>query len=458
MPWGAVATGLASAVGGKVISGALGGAGGGGGTSGGSAPPVYIPSNQAGADTNFNQNLQQYQNSVYGTQNLVNPYEQQLLGSQFNNPYANVAQANANQAGIDYEQNAANATQQVGAAYGYASQQMGNAQDMSHLYNSGLSNVQNSSNNLYNMAGASNSNYQNLMNYQSGQLPAIQNSQNNLYGAGNQVLNTSMDPQGALYNQTLQQVTDQSRAGEYARGIQSSPYGAAVEASNNQNFNLNWQNQQLARETQGLSAAQGAYGSAQGMGNSYTGTQAALQAGQNEQYTGLTNSAQNQYTNYLNSMNQSNALNTQNIGASQQNALNLGNAGAQSAYNAGQAPYGTYQQIYGNQNQAIGNYNNSQQPYLSGLNQIQSNDLGYMNYGQSAQNQGYQQNMGNNQASQQAISQFSGPVSSALQNTNWGNLLGTSGYNAPMGMQSVSAGNLPTNFGTGDVFSGFSSY
>lgn len=438
---GAIGTALGSSLGGSD------GGGGGGGTAGGNAPPVYVPKDQQGADTNFNSNKAEYETWLRNQQQQLNPYNQQLLQSQFSNPYANIAQANSNQAGQDYEQLGKNATVAGGQAWNYANQQLNNANQSNALYQAGLGNVQHSTDALYGMAGQSNQNYQGLMDYQKGQLGNIQQSQGNLYGSGNQVLNTAFDPQNALYNQQQQLNTDQSRASEYARGIQSSPYGAALENQSNQNFNLNWQNQQLARQTQGLQAAQGAYGSAQGMGNSYTGAQAGLQAGQNEQYAGLTNAATSQYSNYLSAMNQSNLANSQNLAGAQQNAFALQNQGAQSAVNAGQAPYNTFQQVYGNQNQALQNFAGNNQNYLQGLNQLQSNDLGYMNFAQGAQNQGFNQNAFNNQQQQQAISSIAGPLSNGLQNTNWANV-----GNTVKGWFNGSSGDDYSNYGDASFY------
>lgn len=99
-----------------------------------------------------------------------------------------------------------------------------------------------------------------------------------LVGAGNsllpyasQIMNTGFDPQQQLYNRTLQQVQDQSRAGEAARGIASTPYGAGLENQATGNFNIDWQNQQLGRQTQAAGAAgslvgQGAQTAGQGVG------------------------------------------------------------------------------------------------------------------------------------------------------------------------------------------------
>ncbi len=73
-------------------------------------------------------------------------------------------------------------------------------------------------------------------------------------GAG-AVMNTAFDPQKALYDRTAQQLQDQVRVGEAARGITMSPYGAGVENKAMSDFNIDWQNAQLARQVSGLGAA-----------------------------------------------------------------------------------------------------------------------------------------------------------------------------------------------------------
>ena len=77
----------------------------------------------------------------------------------------------------------------------------------------------------------------------------------NLINAQNQILQTSMDPQQALYNQLLQQTTDQTRAGETARGLAMSPVGQQLESNALNQFNIDWQNQQLNRQIAGANAA-----------------------------------------------------------------------------------------------------------------------------------------------------------------------------------------------------------
>jgi len=80
-------------------------------------------------------------------------------------------------------------------------------------------------------------------------------------------LNLGADPQQALYNRTAQQVQDQTRAAEAARGINTTPYGAGIEGQTMANFNIDWQNQLLQRN---IAAAQSA-GNTLGAGAGVTG-------------------------------------------------------------------------------------------------------------------------------------------------------------------------------------------
>jgi len=91
---------------------------------------------------------------------------------------------------------------------------------------------------------------------------SIQGAGNLQQGAG-QILQNSFDPQNALYAKLFQQNQDQGNVQNVMSGVGSSPYGAGVADQNNQNFNINWQNQQLGREATGLGAATSAYGAAQ---------------------------------------------------------------------------------------------------------------------------------------------------------------------------------------------------
>jgi len=92
---------------------------------------------------------------------------------------------------------------------------------------------------------------QQMVQYQQG-AQAAQGQQANLYGAGNQLMQTALDPRNALYDRTQQQLTDQVRAGQAARGIGVSGEGASEENQAMSNFNIDWQNQQLTRQLQGV--------------------------------------------------------------------------------------------------------------------------------------------------------------------------------------------------------------
>lgn len=96
------------------------------------------------------------------------------------------------------------------------------------------------------------------------------------------IFNQSMDPQQALYARTLQQVQDQTRAGNAATGVGTTPYGAGIEAQQLRDFNIDWQNQQLQRQIAGAQAGGGLIGQGAGL----VGQGAALQANAPGQYTG----------------------------------------------------------------------------------------------------------------------------------------------------------------------------
>lgn len=92
----------------------------------------------------------------------------------------------------------------------------------------------------------------------------------NLFAAGDAALRAGVDPQNELYNRTQQQVQAQARAAQYDRGIQTTPLGASSEAGDMSNFNIDWQNNQLARILQGIQGGAAAYGAG---GNAIAGGQ-----------------------------------------------------------------------------------------------------------------------------------------------------------------------------------------
>ncbi|HEX8838242.1 MAG TPA: hypothetical protein VF748_14970 [Candidatus Acidoferrum sp.] len=200
---------------------------------------------------------------------------------------------------------------------------------------------------------------------------------NTLPGIAGNVLNTSMDPQQALYNRTLQQTQDQSRAGLEARGLDMTPYGAGVEGQTLSNFNIDWQNQQLLRQIQGAQTAGGLLTQGGNLANLGTGIQntapgqylsasglpygaySTVGGGQNAAINSLlgigTSGANLQnlpisdYLSYLQTGNQSNQVANQNYGLQLQaqnqqfnEQMKLGSLLGGSIYGLGQSPFGQY--------------------------------------------------------------------------------------------------------------------
>ena len=95
---------------------------------------------------------------------------------------------------------------------------------------------------------------------------SMQGAQNLQQGAGS-ILNTAFDPQQQLYQKMFQQNQDMANVQNSMSGVGTTPYGAGVADQSNQNFNINWANQQLGRQATGLQGAESAYGAAQPVGN-----------------------------------------------------------------------------------------------------------------------------------------------------------------------------------------------
>jgi hypothetical protein len=172
------------------------------------APLAYTPGNQAGQDTNYN-NLTSLLNTQ-GT-NLLNtatPGYNQLYNSSQTNPFYGAAQAGAGQV--------AQAGQGVGQSQIASGQQLGGLASLAPYFAT---------------QGAT----------QGG-------------AAGNQILNTGFDPQGALYTQQYGQMQDQQNAINAMNGVAGSPFAAGVTGQAGQNFNTSWLNNQLGRESTALGA------------------------------------------------------------------------------------------------------------------------------------------------------------------------------------------------------------
>jgi hypothetical protein len=71
------------------------------------------------------------------------------------------------------------------------------------------------------------------------------------------LLAMGFDPQNALYARTQQQVQDQANAQAASSGVGGTPYGQGVANQANQNFNIDWQNNQLQRAATGAAGASG---------------------------------------------------------------------------------------------------------------------------------------------------------------------------------------------------------
>jgi hypothetical protein len=80
---------------------------------------------------------------------------------------------------------------------------------------------------------------------------------NSLLPGVGQIMSTAFDPQQALFAKMYQQQQDQSNVTNAQNGVSGTPYGAGLAQQNNQNFDINWQNQQLQRQATGASAAGG---------------------------------------------------------------------------------------------------------------------------------------------------------------------------------------------------------
>ena len=226
----------------------------------------------------------------------------------------------------------------------------------------------------------------------------------------NQIYQNAFDPQNALYNRTLQQVQDQTRAGQAARGIELSGYGANLEGQNISNFNIDWQNQQLGREVTGLQGFTTAGNAAQQYGTGATNLAASSAALPMNTNTGYWQSQ----AGLLNSLGAAGGQAGQ-IGTM---AGNIGTQGYQATLASGAMPY----------NASMDTAQRGQSAISSAL----SSDLSYLGYGSNNyanQMQGY----GNQVQGVAGAGNMIGQGVSALGQganwlyNNWGGLTGGGG-------------------------------
>ena len=213
MPFGGALSLAGPAIG--IGSSLMGLFGGSGSASNVNIPQPYQFGNMGGADANAYQGIGNL--GAYNTYGQYLPQAQGIGQGLINNPYAGQYQGGAAGAGAMYQGAGAQAYGQGGALGGAASGALG--------------------------------------------------------GVGS-LLQMGFDPQNALYAQLQEQNQQQNLAANERAGINNTPYGASVAGQANNNFNLQWQNQQLGRAAQGAQAAGGLLGSiggAYGQGNALQG-------------------------------------------------------------------------------------------------------------------------------------------------------------------------------------------
>lgn len=151
----------------------------------------------------------------------------------------------------------------------------------------------------------------------------------------NQIYQTAFDPQNALFQQQQQVLGDQVNAGQAQRGLGNSAVGGQEYNNAMSNFDINWQNNQLQRQTTGLSAMDSAAQGANTIGSqgaTYAGLAGSTPITAEQYIAGQPAAAANSYgqnvgnlnTMYQNLTNQANSY--MQPGASQTTANNAFNA------------------------------------------------------------------------------------------------------------------------------------
>ncbi len=316
MAWGAIGGAAVGVLGTSLLGGSSSGGGNGGNS------PMYMPTGEAAVDQSW-QNMYNQQGQIANqTNQQTSPYYGQSL-----------AQGEA----VNYQPYLQGA-QQAGNMYG----QVGQAAQGQ-------------------MAGYGQ------------QAQTALGQQQQMYGAGNQIMQTAFDPQQALYQQTQQQVTDQTRAGQAARGLGNSAEGSMEESNAMSNFDINWQNAQLQRQAQGISSGVAANQAGVQQGNLYgQNQQAGLAAGntaatayglqgqtpmQAQQYAAAQpGTVANQYQQYMAGQQ---GMNTTAMNGAQ-SYMGLGQTAGNANYNASTAQNAANTQLFTQLGTAGVNYFNSQ--------------------------------------------------------------------------------------------------
>jgi hypothetical protein len=307
------------------------------------APTGYQPAQQAQADQSFQTGAQSLANTGSQLSGAVDPAFQQITNNVTNNPYYTSAMAGATTA-------ANTANTQV------APQQLASASQLQGLSQGAGSLAQTNSQIPLSYTGITSN-------------PELM--------AGLQTLATAYDPQQTLYNQQYQQQMDQQNAINAMNGVAGSPYAAGVSGQANQNFNTNWQNNQLQRQVTGLSA----YDSA------------ASTAAQN--ITALTGASTNNYSTLANT-----------AGTTATDASNLGIAGLNTQASAAQLPYDLYNQQQQAELAALGSQVQGTNAAAATTQQSVADQGTYLGIGQQANSNAIQATQADNQAAQASSAGF----------------------------------------------------
>ena len=395
--------------------------------SGGSqkAPTPYQPAAQPQADASYQTGVSQLSNAGTSLYNTVNPELAATTSAVQNNPYQAQALAGAKQASNTATstvapQQLAGASQdaQIAAlSSGLAPAYAGAATTAGAT---GYGETQSAIPGATAGAAAAPGVFNQAQSY----IPITSNPE---LLAGLQVLQTGFDPQSQLYNQQYQQMQDQTNAINAQNGVAGSPFAAGLSAQNSQNFNTNWQNQQLSRELQAL----GGYDSA---ASTAAGNVANLQSTGTTDFNNLNNSAVGNLnslvstgTGALNSgintgVNALTALGGQAI-AGNTAASDLGTAALNTQAQAAQLPSDVYLQQQQADLAAIGSQISGTNAALAPTQQAVADQGAYLNIGQTASQGAIQAANVNNQASQASAMGFGNLFGGILGMFNFTNVV-----------------------------------
>lgn len=114
-------------------------------------------------------------------------------------------------------------------------------------------------------------------------------------GYGAEALKTGFDPQNELYGRTAHRLGQQVRAGQAARGIEMTPYGAALEDQAMADFNMDWADRSLGRQQTGANTASTLYNNGGRLMDAGTQMQQNVPSWQMQMLQGLQGAGNNTY-------------------------------------------------------------------------------------------------------------------------------------------------------------------